>query len=249
MSQIVVIDLETTDKDPEKAHIVEWAVAVKGAPWFGSGGGWEMQSALVRPPVPIPAETSAVHQIIDRDVESAMTLEEQLPTLARILGEPGTIAVAHNADYERAILGRHALPQVPWVCTYKAACRVFPESPGLSNEVLRHWLGLGTGRSHHQAAHSAVHDAMVTGQIFDEIMGRKVSINDLIEWSDQPALLPTCPIGEWRGRKWEEIDDGFLRWIIRKIADRRDVVFCAEVELRRRDEAEKVALPPSDVPF
>lgn len=48
-------------------------------------------------------------------------------------------------------------------------------------------------------------------------------------------MLPTCPLGDWRGRKWAEVEEGFLLWILRRITDREDVVFCARAELERRE--------------
>jgi hypothetical protein len=48
-------------------------------------------------------------------------------------------------------------------------------------------------------------------------------------------LLPRCPIGDWRGHTWDEVEEGFLQWILRKITDREDVRFCAQKELERRE--------------
>ena len=55
-------------------------------------------------------------------------------------------------------------------------------------------------------------------------------------------MLPTCPLGDWRGRKWSEVEESFLWWILRRITDREDVRFCAQAELDRRErEAAEVA--------
>jgi exodeoxyribonuclease X len=52
-------------------------------------------------------------------------------------------------------------------------------------------------------------------------------------------MLPRCPLGDWRGHRWEEVDTGFLDWILRKIHDREDVRFCAARELDRRERADE----------
>lgn len=233
---LVVIDLEATSRDPEQAHIVEWAAVVQMPPWFSTSGDGMVYTGLVKPPVAIPPETSAVHHIIDEDVQEFPAWEAQSPLLSMHLS-PGRVAVAHNADYEKAVLGaRGPLVQIPWLCTYKASLRVWPDAPSHSNEGLRYWLQLGgnRGRRWRQDQHSAAHDAVVTMLIVEELLRVGTSIADMIRWTGEPAMLPTCPLGDWRGFKWADVDGGFLEWIIRKIDDRPDVVFCAQAELERR---------------
>ncbi len=44
-----------------------------------------------------------------------------------------------------------------------------------------------------------------------------------------------CPIGkEWKGKPWEEVDDGFLRWIMKTVDDKPELVARAEQELGSR---------------
>lgn len=240
----VVIDLETTHREPAEAHILEWAAIVIRPPWFGEEGSPVELSGLVRPPIPIPAETSAVHHIIDSDVAEAPHWLAAGGVLFEKLSEEGVIAVAHNADFERTLLTRELppLPKLRWLCTYKAACRVWPDAPGLSNEVLRYYLGLGTGRAKPQAPHSALHDARVTAQLLNELLKAGTRIEDMLAWTEQPAMIPTCPLGDWRGHKWADVEESFLLWILRKIHDRVDVRFCAQAELDRRDKERREEL-------
>ncbi len=231
----LVIDLESTDREPANGHIVEWAAIAIKPEWFGEGGS-EERGSLVRPPVAIPPETSAVHQITDADVAAAPMWSEQSNQVIDLVEQPGVIVVAHNAEFEKQLLAKHGIPLIDrWLCTYKAACRVWPDAPGHSNEVLRYYLGLGTGRRQQQAPHSAMHDARVTAQILGELLRAGTKIEDMLAWTKQPAMLPTCPLGDWRGKKWSEVEESFLFWIIRRIQDRPDVVFCAKAELERRD--------------
>lgn len=234
----VVVDLETTHREPKEAHVCEWAAVVITPPWF-DGGAVTLLSSLVKPPIPIPVETSAVHHITDHDVAEAKPWAIAGMPLLDELTSPGVIAVAHNSGFESAMLDKlmdPALPRPRWLCTYKAAVRVWPDAPGHSNECLRYFLGLGTGRSAPQQPHSALHDALVTQGILFELLRAGTSIEDMLKWTNEPALLPTCPIGDWRGKPWAEIDEGFLFWILRKIHDREDVRFCAQKELDRRDD-------------
>lgn len=256
----VVVDLEATSREPEDAHIVEWAAIVVQPPWFGEGGTTEY-GGLVRPPVPIPAETSAVHHIIDEDVTDAETWLEAQNKLGELLVIPGRIAVAHNSEYEHTLLAKRGPLfvgfDVQWLCTYKAALRVWPDCPSHSNECLRYYLGFGTGRRAGQAPHSALHDAKVTSQILEKLLEAGTPIADMLKWTNEPALLPRCPIGEWRGKKWDEVDQGFLTWILWKARDMRpDIKFCAQAEIDRREAARRAPAPVAardeeedDVPF
>lgn len=236
----VVIDLETTDREPANAHVVEWAAIKITPPWFGDGGE-HFVTGLVKPPIAIPAETSAVHHITDADVATAPAWEQESQHLGRLVAPAGVIAVAHNANFERTMLEKVGIKPHRWLCTYKAAVRVWPDCPSHSNECLRYFLGFGTGRREHQAPHSAAHDVEVTAALLKELLRLNTPISDMLEWTNEPALLPRCPIGEWRGKPWDEVDEGFLQWILRKIHDREDVRFCAQKELERR-EAERAAM-------
>lgn len=253
-----VVDLETTHREPAEAHVVEWAAVVVTPPWFGQDG-IRTLTALVKPPIPIPVETSAVHHITDADVANAGPWEVSSLPLVTELTAPGVIAVAHNANFEREILDKLMHPGLPrprWLCTYKAAVRVWPDCPSHSNECLRYYLGLGTGRSQAQAPHSALHDAQVTHQIIEKLLAAGTSIEDMLAWTEQPAMLPTCPLGDWRGHKWADVEESFLLWILRKIQDREDVRFCAQAELDRREReraaertASQAAADDETVPF
>jgi exodeoxyribonuclease X len=230
MQTFVVIDFETTHREPTDAHIVEAAaVFVKDGRLDSS------HSFLVKPPISIPPETSAVHHIIDQDVANALPWEQAQVALVNALQAPDVIAVAHNADFERTFID--PLVQVPWICTYKGACRVFRDAPGHSNEVLRYYLGFGTGRSAEQHPHSALHDALVTAQLLIAMLEKGTTVENLVAWQKHPAMIPFCPIGDYRGMRWENVPADFLEWICHKARNMRpDLIFCAGTELNRRSE-------------
>lgn len=227
---IYVVDTETTDKEAKNAHIVEIAI-------LGHGGA-ELDT-LVKPPIPIPAETSAVHHITDEDVSTALPWESVKSVIDNNIflnreGKKLPVFVAHNCKYDREVLGSDFGPCL-WICTYKVALRVWPDAPSHKNEVLRYWLKLGDnrGRSGLQGSHSAMHDAKVTMLLFNELCGH-VTISQMIEWTEQPALLPKMPMGKYFGQKWRDIPYDYLIWITRNITDNEDLLYCAREELKRR---------------
>lgn len=228
-----VIDLETTGREPTEAHVIEWAYCITD-----ENTNWTAKEGMVKPPVLIPPETSAIHHIIDADVAEAPDWGAESYRLSDVIRELNPVAlVAHNTDMERHFI--EPLAQgVPWICTYRAALRAWPEAPSHSNEGLRYYLGLPRlGRRYFQQAHSAAHDTMVTAQILRRLL-LHVRVEDMIIWTDEPAKLPRCPIGDYRGLPWNEVPSDFLSWTLSKPDMRKDVVFCARAELKRRYEQE-----------
>lgn len=220
------IDFETTDVDPKKCEPIEVAV-VAGNHQF-SHYIWAKN---------IPPETSAIHHITEEDVDGAGSWAEVKAFLCQFFtaspGAPLPILVAHNAEYERTILGDFV--PVLWICTYKCALRVWPEAPAHKNEVLRYWLQLGNdrGRNSNQHPHSALHDAKVTYLLLQELL-KHATLQELIEWTELPAKLPYMPMGKHFKQKWEEIPGPYLQWCINQSEMREDVKYCATEELKRR---------------
>lgn len=246
MTLIRVIDLECTGLEPTDDVVEIGAVdvafnthtkALERLELFGND--------LIRPTKPIPPESSAVHHIVDADVKDAKLWDDVWPLYCA--PEVGIYA-AHNAKFEAQYLSETMRQGAPFICTYKCALRVFPDAPNHKNQTLRYWLKGTIGeidRSLADRSHRAMPDAYVTAWILTAL-ARKASLDEMIAWSKEPALLPTCPIGdEWRGKKWSEVDEGFLKWMIKKPVDDPDLVWNAKHELSRRwdqqakDEAER----------
>lgn len=205
------IDLETTGFEPtDKVVQIGWAdlVAAHGLAFdvFGPKG------IMVDPEISIPPETSAIHHIIDDDVEGCPTWGD-FGGPPSIISPPGMVIdafCAHNARFEQQWLK----PPVPWICTYKCALRVWPEAPNHQNQTLRYWLNpSGLDRGLASVAHRAPEDAYVTAFICRELLG-KASLEQLIKWSAEPALLIKCSFGKHRGSLWKELPKDYLRWIL-----------------------------------
>jgi exodeoxyribonuclease X len=140
---------------------------------------------------------------------------------------------AHNLEHEAKFWGE---PSLPVLCTFKAAMRVWPAAPSFGNGALRYWLedqGL-TAPDHAQTMppHRAGPDAYVTACTLAALL-TQVTAKEMVAWTREPACWPTCPIGEWRGKPWAEVDAGFLRWMVNKPVE-PDLVWNAKRELDRR---------------
>lgn len=200
------IDFETTGlPTPDDKHAIVEIGWCDLADDFEVG---EPQSILCNPGRPISHEAMAVHHITDEDVADAVGD-------ASVLGSP-TYFVAHNADYERQFF----TTSVPLLCTYKVALRMWPDAPSHSLQFLRYHLGLPVSREIASMAHRAGPDAYVCAHLMRRIMNDdRASIDDMVRWSSGHALLPRCPMGKHRGKKWEDVPTDYLDWIVNKAPD------------------------------
>ena len=57
------IDIETTGTDPAK----DAALEIASVDLLREGGIANSQESLIRPPIPVPPESSAIHHLIDAD--------------------------------------------------------------------------------------------------------------------------------------------------------------------------------------
>lgn len=240
MTMIIrVIDLETTGFAPPEAKVCEvgWcdliprAADLLGAPvnWIEADGAGQ----LCDPGVPIPPETSAIHHIIDDDVRGLRTFEQLWGEINN--DDAPDIFAAHSAKFERQFIDDEMTGGRPWICTYKAALRLWPDAPSHSNQALRYWRRPpGLSREIASVAHRAFPDAYVTAHLLCEMLNDGAETAQLIRWTEEPALQVRCHIGKWRGTPWREVDDGFLYWVSQRDFD-EDVLFTVQHEMERRN--------------
>lgn len=213
-----VIDLETTGVDHETDKIVEIA-SVDVAHDLEIGAGMEH---FVNPGIPIPPESSAIHHIIDKDVQGCKTLEHILPYYQ----DEGVIYVAHNARFEGDFL-----PNIgPWICTYKASVRIWPNAPGHSNQVLRYWLNLPVDRNIGMP-HRALPDCIVTAALLVRLLESGATVDDMLRWTKLPVLKKMCKFGKHAGKEWKDVPKDYLQWIVRQGDFDEDTLYTAKVHL------------------
>ena len=227
-----VVDLETTGSRPPAHAVCE--VGYQDVE-RDADGAWHVTESrggtLIDPQRAIPAVTQAVHHITDEDVVGAPLWADVAPT---VLQPPGCLALtAHRASFERRFCARHAGPDQRWICTWKGALRLFPDSPSFSNQVLRYWRRPeGLDRDLGLPVHRAFPDAYVTAHHLRDMLAL-ADVDTLVAWEGQPGLLPRMPRGPDKGAYWHEMDDETLA---RHARDRdEDIRYSAANELRRRE--------------
>lgn len=237
MLSIRVVDLETTGTTATDAAPVEiGAIDVIES----ACGSWAIdldskRDQLCNPSRKIPPEVSAIHHIIDSDVEGKPFWPKAIADCAGTDDEMFAPAIfcAHNARFERQWFTDEVTRDRPWICTYKCALRIWPDAPSHSNQALRYWLDpAGLDREIASVAHRAFPDAYVTAFILLELL-KVESAATLIEISSGPALLSRVGFGKHFGKAWTEVDTSYLNWVIGQDFD-EDVIYTAGVELERR---------------
>lgn len=239
--RIRVIDLETTGFTPDVAGVCEigWCDLEGQKDLAGGWINWDVlggQASLIDPGRRIPPETSAIHHIIDEDVIGRPKWPDGASSAFSIPFMRADIFAAHNVKFEKQWCTDELTDGRPWICTYKASLRLWPDSPSHSNQCLRYWRNPdGLSRDEADRSHRAYPDAYVTAFLLRDMLNDGAAIDDLVRWTEEPALQIRCHIGKNRGLLWSEVDTGFLYWLLDKDFD-EDVIFTAKHHIKLREE-------------
>ncbi|MDT3684353.1 MAG: DUF294 nucleotidyltransferase-like domain-containing protein [Pseudorhodoplanes sp.] len=162
----VVIDTETTGLDPNKSFIVEiGAVKITG----GRVDANQTFRRLLRPPVPIPAQSTAIHAIDDGMVAGAPDFAVVWKEFERFAGD--AVIVGHTLGFDFSIIQREcARSGIAWkrpkaLDTQLLMLVAEPNFGGLSLEQLANWLDVEVTERH-----SALGDAITTAHIFNALI-------------------------------------------------------------------------------
>jgi exodeoxyribonuclease X len=232
MIRLRVIDLETTGMAPP-SEIVEFGKVDVEADEDAINVTLPT-TALFRPLGAIPPETMAVHHITELDIPADARPCNRRELEAAVWQDPApNVFVAHNCEFEQRFIGEDITRGLPWICTYKVAMHVWPDSPKHSNQVLRYWRGMRLDPAFAMPPHRAGPDAWVTGHLLAEML-RLATVEQMIEWTRQPRPMPVIPFGMHRGLPWAEIPIDYLDWMVAQVDMDADAVWHARWELGRR---------------
>lgn len=231
MPTIRVFDVETTGLDPAEHRVIEIAA------YDYDNDKNEIRrvgSQLVLPMRDIPSEASAIHHLLDVDLEGAVPFDE---AWAMFTMDAPKIFAAHNCEFERGFL---TVPiGTEWICTLKCSLRAWPDAPNHSNQVLRYHHGFDKydGFDRHLAAqaHRAEPDAYVTAFLVAKLLAQH-SCDDLLTWTKEHKVYPRILFGKHRGAKWTDIPGDYLEWMLKQPTMDEDALYCANLELKRRSQ-------------
>lgn len=229
MTTLRVIDFETTGMEPPEAEVCEVGVCDVDleSRQIGAPQAW-LCGVKAMPP-----EVRAVHHISLAECSGQPAFDP-----VKMLPPEVAAVVAHNAEFET----RFFTTTLPVICTYKAALRIWPTAPSHSNGALRYWLEdagkIAPDHTLTQPAHRAGPDAYTTAHILLALFDAGATGREMAAWTKEPRLLPTCPIGKFRGQPWSEVEAGFLGWMLRQPTMEADLKWNAEREIARRSGAQ-----------
>jgi exodeoxyribonuclease X len=230
--RIRTVDFETTGTaPPEEVIEVGWC----DVDHADDGCLIDLPTARMHGSKRITAETRCIHHISPAEVDGLPPFSRDA-WIEEAKADGVAVLAAHHADFEAKWMG----DALPWICTYKAALRLWPDLTSHSNQYLRYWIeeqGMTTlDRDLARPAHRAGPDAYATAHVLRQLLAH-ASVADLIAWTKEPAVIPRLPIGKQRGAKWSEVDAGFLEWMTRQATMEHDLKWNAQREIdRRRDQ-------------
>jgi exodeoxyribonuclease X len=213
---LLILDCETTGIDPEKDKVVELAGVMVDPQKRRVVESW---SSLVDPGMPIPPEAMGIHHILNRMVAGKPSLSEVLSQ--KIMG--AIQPVAHNSEFDSKFI-----PIVgDWICTWRCANHIWPDSPSYGNQTLRYWLKLfKEPEARGFPAHRAGADAWVTAHVLLRMLEER-TVAELVALTKAPILLRKVYFGKHVGQLWSEVPRDYLRWILSKSDFDRDVMHTA----------------------
>jgi len=169
--------------------------------------------SLVNPQMPIPPESTQIHNITDAMVANAPSFAEVGKQFVAFCS--GDVAlIAHNndafdklfleAEYARASL---ELPKWDYVDSLKWARKYRPDLPRHSLQHLREVFGIPPNQ-----AHRALDDVMVLHKIFSQLIG-DLPMETVLELMRVETTLRHMPFGKHKGLLLQDVPAHYIRWL------------------------------------
>jgi len=215
MQKIIFFDTETTG-NTENDFLCQLAYKTND----------ETYSALYKPPVKIPPETSAIHHITNKMVENepAFSGNPDFKKIKDVFEDKNSVVVAHNAQFDLMMLKKENILPANFICTLRLARHLDPDGKirKYNLQYLRYLLELDVEAT----AHDALGDVLVLEKLYERLNKKVIeqekvteveAINKMIEISSHPSLFKYINFGKYNGKELEEIakiDRGYLEWLL-----------------------------------
>lgn len=226
LRRLAFLDTETTGKDYKTCEVIEMGLA------YRENGKWVEASKLYKPDDDIKPECSAVTNITNRMVKDSPSFYEEVAgwdkTVSEVVENKPLIAVAHNAFYDRKVLGRYGFEVSDWLCTLKISKKLYADEDSVTAHnlpYLRYYFDveLDEGMSNHRAGTDCVITALVLEKMLDDLEEKEIVDTELdyydqiTDWLAKPTLLKTVPFGKYRGQSFYDVPMSYWSWALDNI--------------------------------
>lgn len=224
---VLFADTETTGADASQDHMVEVAFLLaeyNGITPLECTGEF---SSLVKPPVLVPPEASAVHHITNAMLEGAPSTADLQETV-RGLAERASFICAHNLPFDMAILQRgfpgvfQSFTEERRIDTLRLSRHCFGDIPSHGLQALRYRLGLD-GAIPSGEAHRALFDTRLVKALLDSVLERNLTgvtgLSELVRFIARPLEIKVFNFGKHKGCLVEDIaatDADYIRWLLKQ---------------------------------
>lgn len=142
------------------------------------------------------------------------------------------IWVAHNAEFDTEVLEKKGINISRKICTFKLARNMLEvderDLESYSLQYLRYYLGLyKKENTENNTAHDALSDVYFVRDLFKYIQkNSKLSIENMIQISKEPAFIRDLHFGKYAGKSLREIvveDRNYLEWLLENLTDKDDL--------------------------
>ncbi len=169
--------------------------------------------SLINPEMPIPPESSRIHNITDDMVKDAPTFGEVGKSLIEFCsGE--VVLIAHNNDaFDKPFLEKEfkragvTIPEWSYIDTLKWARKYRPDLPRHSLQHLREVFGFEANN-----AHRALDDVIILHKVFTQMIG-DLKMETIMELLQQQTELRHMPFGKHKGMLLQDVPKHYVKWL------------------------------------
>ncbi len=169
--------------------------------------------SFVNPQIPIPPESSQIHNITDEMVRDAPYFDQVAKDFIEFC-DGDVILVAHNNDsfdfpFMAAEFERVGVPMPKWksLCSLKWARRYRPDLPTHKLQTLRELFGIPSNQ-----AHRALDDVKVLTEVFHHLID-DLPIQEVFDLLNKPRQIQHMPFGKYQGKPLKELPADYIAWM------------------------------------
>lgn len=241
IENVLVIDTETTQGDPEDSRIRMTQVAVvhcmeaeskslrtiRGSWSSYMNPGKESLDAMPPDVVSITGLTPSFLTNKGRDPKDVMT------ELNDHIKKDGIVLAAHNWPFDKAVISNEykihgrLMPDHPFIDTLRVAREIYDQGDWTPEDssILPNFQ-LGTcfygviPREEWDvidgSSHDAVFDATMCARLIEHWYSAGMSISDMIDISWRPFVPRKVPFGKHKGSNWSDLPVDYVEWMLSK---------------------------------